>query len=199
VVCGPLGAEHMVHCWNKRFSWPDEYVEISDCEECYLLEYNSCSPLKAKLQFGKTYRLHLQEIPSQIFSRLFLVRVILRPCRWRWYVPLKRWRAFNGRHCVISQKINIHNHCCENLESISIGAQSNTWNPSSGYLYPTMRRSSVHSERRYDFRLCHCIHAWIREQRGPTGSTCHLLLLLFVTRHPFSAAYMIFARTASLS
>jgi hypothetical protein len=40
-----------------------------------------------------------------MLSRWFLARLILRPRRWRRYVPPKRRLTFNGLHGVISQKI----------------------------------------------------------------------------------------------
>jgi hypothetical protein len=40
-----------------------------------------------------------------LLSRWFLAGLILRPWRWRQYVPLKHWLTFNGLHGVISQKI----------------------------------------------------------------------------------------------
>jgi hypothetical protein len=35
------------------------------------------------------------------------------------HVPTKRRLTFNRLHCVISEKIDLHNHCCENLKSYS--------------------------------------------------------------------------------
>jgi hypothetical protein len=40
-----------------------------------------------------------------LISRRFLARLILRPWRWRRYVPPKRRLTFSGLHGVISQKI----------------------------------------------------------------------------------------------
>jgi hypothetical protein len=41
-----------------------------------------------------TYRLHLQQ--SHLLSRWFLARLIVRPWRWRRYVPPKCRLTFNG-------------------------------------------------------------------------------------------------------
>jgi hypothetical protein len=38
----------------------------------------------------------------QLLSRLYLARFILRPWRWRRYIPPKRRLTFNGLHGVIS-------------------------------------------------------------------------------------------------
>jgi hypothetical protein len=50
-----------------------------------------------------------------LLSRWFLARLILRPWRWRLYVPPKRRLTFNGLHGTILQKIklSISTHSCE--------------------------------------------------------------------------------------
>jgi hypothetical protein len=64
-----------------------------------------CSPLKVNRRFGRIYRLQLQSFSCHLLPRWFLARLILRPWRWRVYVPLKRRLTFNGLHGVITQKI----------------------------------------------------------------------------------------------
>jgi hypothetical protein len=39
-----------------------------------------------------------------LLSYWFIAKFILRPWRWRRYIPLKTWLTFNGLHGVISQK-----------------------------------------------------------------------------------------------
>jgi hypothetical protein len=56
-----------------------------------------CSPLKINQRFGGKYRLHL-------LWRWYLARLI-RPWRWRRYIPPKRRLTFNGLQCVIFHKI----------------------------------------------------------------------------------------------
>jgi hypothetical protein len=80
------------------------------------------SPLSFNRHFGGTCRLHLQDrrinqarnqresrwqakLYSDMLSRWFLARLILRPWRWRRHVLPKRRLTFNGLHGVISQKI----------------------------------------------------------------------------------------------
>jgi hypothetical protein len=68
-----------------------------------------CAPLKVNRRLGETYRLHLQvrrisRARTQPESR-WQAELILRPWRWRWYVPPKRRLTFNGLHRVVSQKI----------------------------------------------------------------------------------------------
>jgi hypothetical protein len=89
-----------------------------------------CSPLNVNRRFGGTYRLHFHgrriirarnqceskwQAPSvgpacHLLSRWFLARLILRPWKWRRYAPPKHRLAFNGLHCVISQKIALFNN-----------------------------------------------------------------------------------------
>jgi hypothetical protein len=47
-----------------------------------------------------------------LLSRWFLARLILRPSRWRRYVPSKSRLNLYGLHGVISQKIVLFNLCC---------------------------------------------------------------------------------------
>jgi hypothetical protein len=49
----------------------------------------------------------------------FLARLILRPWRWRWHVPLQRRLTFNRlpTHCCIPEDSTLHNHCFENPKS----------------------------------------------------------------------------------
>jgi hypothetical protein len=47
-----------------------------------------------------------QSSACHVLSRSFLTRLILRPRRWRRYVPPKRWLTFNGLHGIVSQKIS---------------------------------------------------------------------------------------------
>jgi hypothetical protein len=74
-----------------------------------------CGPMKVNWRFGGTYRHHLRdliirkarnqhEVGSKLCFAWFLVRLILRPWRWRWYIPPKRWLTFNNLHGIISQK-----------------------------------------------------------------------------------------------
>jgi hypothetical protein len=60
-----------------------------------------CSPFKVSRRFGGTYRLHL------LAFTLVFCSLILRPWRWRRYIPPKRRLTFNGLHCIISQKIGL--------------------------------------------------------------------------------------------
>jgi hypothetical protein len=43
--------------------------------------------------------------------REFLARLILRPWRWKRYVPPKNWSTFNGLHGVISQTLKENCRC----------------------------------------------------------------------------------------
>jgi hypothetical protein len=65
-----------------------------------------CSPLNVNRRFGGTYRLHLQgrriswarnqqSSACHLLSYWFLTRLILRPWRWRRYIPPKRRLTFN--------------------------------------------------------------------------------------------------------
>jgi hypothetical protein len=65
-----------------------------------------CSPLKVNQRFEETYCLHLQgRRISSLVSRWFHARLILRPWKWRLYVPPKRRLTSNGLHGGIYQKI----------------------------------------------------------------------------------------------
>jgi hypothetical protein len=75
----------------------------------------ACSPLKVYRRFRGTCRLHLQgrrkrwernqpKSTCHLPLRWFLARHILRPWRWRGYIPPNCRLAFNGLHGVISQK-----------------------------------------------------------------------------------------------
>jgi hypothetical protein len=77
-----------------------------------------CSTLKVKWCFRGTHCLHLlgqiisrarnqceSRWQADMLSRWFLARLIIRPWRWRRYVPPKRRLASNGLHGVIYQKI----------------------------------------------------------------------------------------------
>jgi hypothetical protein len=75
---------------------------ISNLKSTIVRDIMPCSPLKANLRFGGTYRLHLHGLLPR--SRWYFGRLILRPWRWRWYVPPKRRLTFNGLHSVVSQK-----------------------------------------------------------------------------------------------
>jgi hypothetical protein len=74
-----------------------------------------CHPLKANRRFGRTRRLHLQgrrishvrNLHERVASRTLLPWLILRPCRWRQHIPLKRPLICNGLNGVISQKIEL--------------------------------------------------------------------------------------------
>jgi hypothetical protein len=82
-----------------------------------LWERTLCSPFKVKRRFGGKYRLHHQgrkislarnqreSSSSHLLSRWFLARLILRPWRWRRYVPPKLRLTLNGLYGVISQKM----------------------------------------------------------------------------------------------
>jgi hypothetical protein len=68
-----------------------------------------CSPSKFGRRFGGTYRLHFQgrrisRARNQRKGR-WPAQLILRPWRWRRYVPPKRRLNFNRLHGVITQKI----------------------------------------------------------------------------------------------
>jgi hypothetical protein len=83
-----------------------------------------CSSLKVNWRFRETYRLHLQgrriirarnqheRCTCRLPSRWFLARLILRPWRWRRYVPLKRQLTFNGLRGVISRKTVLFSDAC---------------------------------------------------------------------------------------
>jgi hypothetical protein len=50
-------------------------------------------------------------------SSCFLGWLILRPWRWKRYIPSKQLLTFNGLHGVLAHKIEFfHNHRCENLK-----------------------------------------------------------------------------------
>jgi hypothetical protein len=77
-----------------------------------------CIPSKANKRFWGTCHLHLQgprirqarnkqSSACYMLSRWFLARLILRPWRWRRYVPPKRRSTFNGIHSVISKNIEL--------------------------------------------------------------------------------------------
>jgi hypothetical protein len=57
-----------------------------------------CSLLSCNRRFGGTFCL-----PSAYLW--FLLKLFLRPWRWKQYVPPKRRLKLNGLHCVISQKM----------------------------------------------------------------------------------------------
>jgi hypothetical protein len=61
-----------------------------------------CSGLKVNRRFGRTYRLALL---ATCFHSGILNWFVLRPWRWRRYLPPDRRLTFNGPHAVISQKI----------------------------------------------------------------------------------------------
>jgi hypothetical protein len=75
------------------------------------------SMLKINRRFGGTCCLHLHggrtnQVRNQLelrwqAQRWFLVRLILRPWRWRWHVPPERRLTFNGIHGVISRKTEL--------------------------------------------------------------------------------------------
>jgi hypothetical protein len=48
-----------------------------------------------------------QSSACHMLSRGFLVRLVLRRKKWKWYVPPKRRLTSNGLHGVISQKIEL--------------------------------------------------------------------------------------------
>jgi hypothetical protein len=96
-----LGTQYRTR-WSKSH-WIDIFWDITPW-----------SPLKFNRRFGRTYRLHLQgrRISRARNQRSFppaftLVsyRLILRPWRWRRYVPPKRRLTFNGLYGVISHKM----------------------------------------------------------------------------------------------
>jgi hypothetical protein len=62
-----------------------------------------CSPLKANHRFGDISP-PFQGRRISLLSCWFLAQLILRACRWRWYVLPKRWLTFNELHSIISQK-----------------------------------------------------------------------------------------------
>jgi hypothetical protein len=76
-----------------------------------------CSPLSVSRRFGETYSLHLQgrrnKFSKKPASKLlatclldgFLMKLFLRPWKWRRYVPPKRRLTLKGLHGVISQKM----------------------------------------------------------------------------------------------
>jgi hypothetical protein len=103
-----------------------------------LWDITPCSPLKVNQRFEGTCRLHLQgprisrtrnQRGSNLLSRWFIARFILRPWKWRRRVSPKRRFTFNGLHGILSQKIQLftpynipkgHNcyiHRSENLRS----------------------------------------------------------------------------------
>jgi hypothetical protein len=55
---------------------------------------------------------------SNLLTCWYLVCLILRPKRWRWYVPPKHQSTFNGLQGVLSQKTELF-----------ITAAAKTWNP----------------------------------------------------------------------
>jgi hypothetical protein len=69
--------------------------------------------LKVNLRFRGTYRRHLQDRrisrarnqTRHLLPHWFLTRIILRPWRWKRYIPPKRKFTFNGLNSLICQKI----------------------------------------------------------------------------------------------
>jgi hypothetical protein len=73
-------------------------VNFNFLKSTSFLDITPCSPLKANRRFGGAYS------ACHLLLRWYLARLI-RPWRWKRYVPPKRRLAFSGVHGVISQKI----------------------------------------------------------------------------------------------
>jgi hypothetical protein len=105
----------VVTSMNQLYTWEMKEHKL-EVKSTVFWDIKPCGPLKVNRCFGGTYRLHFQgrrmnrarnqrETRWQAeFSRSFLARLILRPWRWRRYIPPKRLLTFNGLHGVISQK-----------------------------------------------------------------------------------------------
>jgi hypothetical protein len=86
-------------------------------EEYYLLGYNAVQSVKCQPTFrrnisppssGSKNKLSKKAAWKQVASR---ARLILRPWRWRQYVPPKRRLTFNGLHGSENLKSYIKTHC----------------------------------------------------------------------------------------
>jgi hypothetical protein len=96
-----------------------------------------CSPLKVNRLFGGTY-LYLQISACHLVSLWFVARLILRPWRWRRYVPPKRLLILNWVHDVISQKTENSSRTLyelfdiwplpEFIRAVTVAARSKAWN-----------------------------------------------------------------------
>jgi hypothetical protein len=69
-----------------------------------------CSLLSFNRRFGGTYRLHLQGRRNNCQQCLFLLKLFLRPWRWRRHVPTKRRFQLSRLHGVTSQKMILLNN-----------------------------------------------------------------------------------------
>jgi hypothetical protein len=87
-------------------------------EFCTFWDITPYSPVKVSRRFGGTYRHHSQgrrasqpeariKLCSMPVSCWFLTWLILRPWRWRRFVPLKCRSIFTGLRGVMSQKIEL--------------------------------------------------------------------------------------------
>jgi hypothetical protein len=66
-------------------------------------EVTPCSLLSFNRRFGGTYRLYLQA--CHLLTCWFLLKLFLRPWRWKRNVPPKRWLQHSRLHGVTSQKM----------------------------------------------------------------------------------------------
>jgi hypothetical protein len=104
---------------NRAFIWTDVKTAVV-MKSSVFWDITTCSPLKVSRCFRGTYRLHFQGRISRaryqreagckqvgsachLPSCWYLARLILRPWRWRRYVPSKRLSTVNGLHFVTSQ------------------------------------------------------------------------------------------------
>jgi hypothetical protein len=79
------------------------------------------SPLKVNRHFGRTCRLHLQGRMSRArYRRERQASILLRPWRWRWYIPSKHQWTLTDYTAFIPVDSTLHNHRCENLKSYII-------------------------------------------------------------------------------
>jgi hypothetical protein len=102
--CGEVDAfwKHEEKCYWVGF----EVLTVVVMKSTIFWDITPCSPLRFNRCFGGTYRLHLQgqrirQTRSQHESKWKAER-ILRPRRWRRYVPPKRQLTLNGLHGIIS-------------------------------------------------------------------------------------------------
>jgi hypothetical protein len=100
-LCFTVKSERKLLPGKTRFKREDN-IEMKSSIFWYIM---SCSLLKVYRRFGGTCRTRLQQLCLLPASCWFLVRLILRPWRWRRHVPPKHRLIFNGLHDVISQKI----------------------------------------------------------------------------------------------
>jgi hypothetical protein len=106
---------------EKGWNLPSMIWSCPNLKSSIFWDTAPCSPLKVNQHLGRTYLLHLQgrriswarnqrESRLQAEPHAFTLvsfQLILRPWRWRLYVPPKCWLIFNGLQGVIFQKTDL--------------------------------------------------------------------------------------------